>query len=126
MIAGDLKPAELPGAWAEGCGQLLGVVPQNDREGCLQDIHWYDGNWGYFPTYTLGALIAAQLFEVGEGDIPDLMQAIAAGEFAPLLGWLRSGCIRRDRCCRRRSWLKVPRAGRSEQRASSDICAIVT
>jgi carboxypeptidase Taq len=89
MIAGDLKPAELPGAWAEGMQALLGVVPQNDREGCLQDIHWYDGNWGYFPTYTLGALIAAQLFEAAHRDIPDLMQAIAAGEFTPLLGWLR-------------------------------------
>jgi carboxypeptidase Taq len=89
MIAGDLKPAELPGAWADGMRALLGVVPQNDREGCLQDIHWYDGNWGYFPTYTLGALIAAQLFESAKRDIPDLMQTIAAGEFAPLLGWLR-------------------------------------
>src|SRR5262245_55671415 len=61
MIAGDLLPADLPGAWAEGLRELLGVAPNNDREGCLQDIHWYDGNWGYFPTYTLGAMIAAQL-----------------------------------------------------------------
>ena len=69
--------------------ELLGIAPDNDREGCLQDIHWYDGAWGYFPTYTLGALIAAQLFEAARRDIPDLMPAIAAGEFAPLLGWLR-------------------------------------
>ena len=89
MLAGDLKPAELPGAWAEAMRALLGVAPDNDREGCLQDIHWYDGNWGYFPTYTLGALIAAQLFEAARRDVPGLMQAIAAGEFAPLLGWLR-------------------------------------
>jgi carboxypeptidase Taq len=89
MLADDLKPAELPRAWAEGMRELLGVVPENDREGCLQDIHWYDGNWGYFPTYTLGALIAAQLFEALRQSIPDPMQAIAAGEFAPLLGWLR-------------------------------------
>jgi len=68
---------------------VLGVVPGNDREGCLQDIHWYDGVWGYFPTYTLGALIAAQLFEAVRRAIPDLLDAIAAGEFAPLLGWLR-------------------------------------
>jgi carboxypeptidase Taq len=88
MIAGDLAPADLPGAWAEGLHALLGVAPSNDREGCLQDIHWYDGNWGYFPTYTLGALIAAQLFETVRRDIPDLMPAIAAGEFSPLLGWL--------------------------------------
>jgi carboxypeptidase Taq len=89
MIAGDLRPAELPGAWSQGMRALLGVVPESDREGCLQDIHWYDGAWGYFPTYTLGALIAAQLFEAARLDLPDLMQAIAAGEFAPLLGWLR-------------------------------------
>jgi len=89
MIAGDLRPSELPIAWAAAMREMLGVAPDNDREGCLQDIHWYDGNWGYFPTYTLGALIAAQLFEAARRDIPDLMQAIAEGEFAPLLGWVR-------------------------------------
>jgi carboxypeptidase Taq len=89
MLAGDLPPAELPVAWAEGLRALLGVAPADDREGCLQDIHWYDGLWGYFPTYTLGALIAAQLFEAVRRTIPDLTAAIAAGDFAPLLGWLR-------------------------------------
>jgi carboxypeptidase Taq len=63
MIAGELAPRDLPGAWADGLKALLGIVPCSDREGVLQDIHWYDGAWlGYFPTYTLGALIAAQLF----------------------------------------------------------------
>jgi carboxypeptidase Taq len=89
MIAGDLAPADLPAAWAEGLRQLLGIAPANEREGCLQDIHWYDGVWGYFPTYTLGALIAAQLFETAREAIPDVLEAIAQGEFAPLLGWLR-------------------------------------
>src|SRR5947207_949212 len=89
MLAGDLEPADLPGAWAEGSHELLGIAPDNDRKGCLQDIHWYDGAWGYFPTYTLGALIAAQLFEAVRHDFPDLMRAIAEGEFAPLLGWVR-------------------------------------
>jgi carboxypeptidase Taq len=89
MLAGDLAPAELPGAWAEGLRALLGVAPENDREGCLQDIHWYDGAWGYFPTYTLGALIAAQVFETARRNVPDLMRAIAVGEFSPLLDWLR-------------------------------------
>jgi len=89
MIAGDLAPADLPGAWAEGLRQLLGIAPANDREGCLQDIHWYDGIWGYFPTYTLGALIAAQLFEAAREAIPDVLGAIARGEFTPLFGWLR-------------------------------------
>ena len=89
MLAGDLHPAELPGAWAAGMHEILGVAPDDDREGCLQDIHWYDGNWGYFPTYTLGALIAAQLFEAARRDVPGVMQAIAEGEFAPLLEWAR-------------------------------------
>jgi carboxypeptidase Taq len=89
MLAGDLHPADLPGAWADAMREMLGVAPDTDREGCLQDIHWYDGNWGYFPTYTLGALIAAQLFEAVRRDVPGLMQAIAKGEFAPLLGWAR-------------------------------------
>jgi carboxypeptidase Taq len=89
MLAGDLVPADLPGAWAEGLRGLLGIAPANDREGCLQDIHWYDGVWGYFPTYTLGALIAAQLFEAVRAALPEVSDAIAAGEFAPLLSWLR-------------------------------------
>jgi carboxypeptidase Taq len=69
--------------------EMFGAAPDSDREGCLQDIHWYDGNWGYFPTYTLGALIAAQLFEAVRCDVPGLMQTIAAGEFAPLIEWVR-------------------------------------
>jgi carboxypeptidase Taq len=89
MLAGDLVPTDLPGAWAEGLRRLLGIAPANDREGCLQDIHWYDGVWGYFPTYTLGALIAAQLFEAAREAIPDVLEAIVQGEFAPLLSWLR-------------------------------------
>src|SRR5262249_32724992 len=89
MLAGDLALADLPGAWAEGLYQLLGVAPANDGEGCLQDIHWYDGVWGYFPTYTLGALIAAQLFEAARAAIPDVLEAVTQGEFAPLLSWLR-------------------------------------
>jgi carboxypeptidase Taq len=89
MLAGDLALRDLPGAWADGLRTLLGVAPANDRDGCLQDIHWYDGIWGYFPTYTLGALIAAQLFEAARRALPGLAEAIAAGYFAPLLGWLR-------------------------------------
>jgi carboxypeptidase Taq len=88
MIAGELRPAELPGAWSEGLRELLGVAPATDREGCLQDIHWYDGAWAYFPTYTLGALIAAQLFEAARQAVPRLLDTIAGGDFAPLFGWL--------------------------------------
>jgi carboxypeptidase Taq len=90
MIAGDLMPADLPGAFNDGLDELIGVAPQSDRDGCLQDIHWYDGNWGYFPTYTLGALIAAQLFAAVRAAIPDLAEQIRDGRFAPLLDWLRA------------------------------------
>ena len=89
MLAGDLAVGDLPGAWAEGLRGLLGIAPGNDRDGCLQDIHWYDGSWGYFPTYTLGAMIAAQLFEAARKAVSDLSAAIAAGDFTPLFAWLR-------------------------------------
>jgi carboxypeptidase Taq len=90
LLAGDLPLADLPGAWNEGMRELLGIVPPNDALGCLQDIHWPDGGWGYFPTYTLGALAAAQLFAAARRAHPGLLEAIGKGDFGPLLGWLRS------------------------------------
>jgi len=89
-IAGDLHMADLPGAWNEGLQNILGITPPSDREGCLQDIHWYDGAWGYFPTYTLGAMTAAQLFAKAKTDKPEILSSIAGGDFAPLLSWLRA------------------------------------
>ncbi len=88
MIGGDLRLADLPGAWREGMDELLGVTPPDDRLGCLQDIHWYSGAWGYFPTYTLGALAAAQIFDAATRAEPDILPGIARGDFTPLLGWL--------------------------------------
>lgn len=90
MVAGDLPLADLPGAWNEGMRELLGVTPPNDRLGCLQDIHWPSGGWGYFPTYTLGAMTAAQLFEAANRAEPDILPAISRGDFSPLVGWLRA------------------------------------
>jgi len=90
LITGDLALADLPGAWNDGMRALLGVAPANDREGCLQDIHWYDGAWGYFPTYTLGAMTAAQVFDAAKRADPRILPSIAAGDFAPLLAWLRA------------------------------------
>jgi carboxypeptidase Taq len=90
MIAGELEPALLPQAWNEGMRALVGVVPPDDRRGCLQDVHWYDGAWGYFPTYTLGAMTAAQLFDAARRADPAIVPAIARGEFAPLMTWLRA------------------------------------
>ncbi len=91
MIAGDLRPRDLPGAWNEGMARLLGLVPPDDRHGCLQDIHWYDGAWAYFPTYTLGAIMAAQLFEAAAAALPGLSEDFERGSFARLVTWLRDG-----------------------------------
>jgi carboxypeptidase Taq len=88
MIAGDLAVRDLPGAWAEGLHALLGITPPDDRRGCLQDIHWYDGLFGYFPSYTLGAMAAAQLMAAARAALPDLDEALARGELAPLVNWL--------------------------------------
>jgi carboxypeptidase Taq len=88
MLDGDLKPDDLPGAWNEGMVDLLGISPPEDRLGCLQDIHWYDGAWGYFPTYTLGALAAAQVYRAATDSDTRIEPAIAAGDFSPLMAWL--------------------------------------
>ena len=88
LVEGGLALDDLPGAWADGLDSLLGIRPANDAEGCLQDIHWYGGSWGYFPTYALGALAAAQLFQAALAARPDIPDALAKGDFAPLTGWL--------------------------------------
>ena len=88
LLSGDLPLKDLPGAWRDGLKASLGVAPEDDRDGCLQDIHWYHGSFGYFPTYTLGALAAAQLFKAAHDALPDLNERIAAGDFTTLLGWL--------------------------------------
>ncbi|MCW5751655.1 MAG: carboxypeptidase M32 [Alphaproteobacteria bacterium] len=89
MLAGDLAVADLPGAWNEGMERLLGIRPPDDRDGCLQDIHWPGGAFGYFPTYTLGALAAAQLYAAARERDGGIEPAIARGDFQPLLRWLR-------------------------------------
>ena len=89
LIGGELDVAGLPAAWNEGLHALLGITPPNDAQGCLQDIHWYDGAFGYFPSYTLGAMAAAQLMAAARRATPGLDEALAEGDHAPLLGWLR-------------------------------------
>jgi carboxypeptidase Taq len=88
MIAGDLQVADLPAAWNEGFKALLGLTPPDDAQGCLQDIHWHDGAFGYFPSYTLGAMAAAQLMRAARRDVPGLDAAMAEGEMRPLMAWL--------------------------------------
>jgi carboxypeptidase Taq len=90
LIAGDLAVADLPGAWNDGFEGILGIRPPDDRRGCLQDIHWHCGLLGYFPTYSLGAMAAAQLMAAARAALPDLDRALAQGDLSPLVGWLRT------------------------------------
>jgi carboxypeptidase Taq len=94
LLSRDLPAGDLPGAWNERQQALLGVSPADDRAGCLQDGHWAAGMFGYFPTYTLGNLIAAQLVARAEKDLGPLSPRFAAGDFASLRDWL-SGRIYR-------------------------------
>nr|WP_245216071.1 carboxypeptidase M32 [Pararoseomonas baculiformis] len=89
LIAGDLRVADIPGAWGEGMQRLLGITPPDDARGCLQDIHWHDGAFGYFPSYTLGAMAAAQLMQAARTALPGLDEALGQGDFGPLVSWLR-------------------------------------
>ena len=89
LIHGDLAVADLPGAWNEAYKKVLGVTVPNDAEGCLQDGHWSEGMIGYFPTYTLGNLFAAQLYARARADLGNTDAAFAKGDFAGLLDWLR-------------------------------------
>ncbi|MCA9271792.1 MAG: carboxypeptidase M32 [Phycisphaerales bacterium] len=90
LLSGDLSTADLPDAWNTAYKESLGLDVPNDREGCLQDVHWSFGLIGYFPTYTLGNLYAAQFWEKVREENPDLDDQIAKGNFAPLLSWFRS------------------------------------
>lgn len=89
LISGELAVRDLPGEWNARMQKYLGVTPPDDARGCLQDVHWSGGGIGYFPTYTLGNLYAAQLFEQARQDLGDLDAMFARGEFALLLQWLR-------------------------------------
>jgi carboxypeptidase Taq len=90
LIEGSLAVADLPAAWDEGVERLLGLEVPSDAEGVLQDTHWGGGLIGYFPTYTIGNLMAAQLWERLEGDVEDVWERIEAGDLAPLREWLRA------------------------------------
>jgi carboxypeptidase Taq len=89
LVAGDLAAADLPRAWNEQYRLYLGVSPADDREGCLQDGHWGGGLIGYFPTYTLGNLFAAQLFDRASTELGNLDDDFSQGRFDRLLRWLQ-------------------------------------
>lgn len=89
LLEGKLEVDELPEVWNTKMQEYLGVTPTSDKVGVLQDVHWSSGYFGYFPTYALGNLVSAMLWEKIQTDIPDLSDQITHGEFAALLGWLR-------------------------------------
>ena len=89
LIEGQLAVADVPACWNEEFEKMLGLKVTKDSDGCLQDIHWSLGTLGYFPTYTLGNLNAAQLMRRAALDVPSLTAELARGEYESLLGWLR-------------------------------------
>ena len=88
LIDGSINVADVPKVWSEKMESYLGVKPSKDSEGCLQDIHWSGGAFGYFPTYSLGAIYAAQIYMCAKENIPNLDDQISKGEFKVLKEWL--------------------------------------
>ncbi len=109
LISGDLKPADVPAAWNEKFSQFFGLTPPTHAQGCLQDIHWSMGGIGYFPTYTLGNLYAAQFMEQALRDLPDLDGDFHNGRFQGMKGWLNE---------------KIHRAG--QRYRAGELCQRVT
>ena len=98
LVDGSLDPADVPEAWDAEMETLLGIRPPTLSQGCLQDIHWFYGAFGYFPTYSLGAMAAAQLFQAVERAEPGLNKALEQGNAEPVISWLRThvhevGCL---------------------------------
>ncbi len=97
LISGKLAVRDVPACWNDTFRQVLGITPPDDARGCLQDIHWSIGAIGYFPTYALGNLYAAQFFEAARQAMPDLDDRLARGELLPLREWLRENIHRHGR-----------------------------
>ena len=97
LVDGELEVADLPDAWREESRALLGIVPERDADGVLQDIHWSMFLIGYFPTYTLGNLYGAQFHVTMARELPDWEEQVRRGEFEPILGWLRERIHRHGR-----------------------------
>lgn len=90
IINGKMSPDDIPRVWNEKMSEYLGVDTSNNfKNGCMQDIHWTDGSFGYFPTYTLGAMYAAQYGHFLRRKFPDFNEMIASGDFHQIFGWLR-------------------------------------
>ncbi|MGB7344166.1 MAG: carboxypeptidase M32 [Pirellulaceae bacterium] len=98
LIDGSLAVKDLPAAWNSRYESDLGITPPSDANGVLQDVHWSAGLFGYFPTYTLGNLISAQLYDAAEHDLGGLDAMFAVGDFGTLLHWLRRNVHRHGQC----------------------------
>lgn len=88
ILAGDIKTGDLPGAWNEMMQKLIDITPPDDSDGVMQDVHWPEGLFGYFPTYSLGAMTAAQLFAAAKKADGDILPGLGKGDFGPLFAWL--------------------------------------
>jgi carboxypeptidase Taq len=97
LINEDIKVAELPGIWREKMQEYLGVTPANDAEGVLQDVHWSGGSFGYFPSYSLGNIYAAQFANALKRDIPDYMEQVRQGHLLGIKQWLNEHIHRHGR-----------------------------
>jgi carboxypeptidase Taq len=97
LLTGQLKVKDLPEAWNARSQTYLGIVPATDTLGVLQDVHWSSGLIGYFPTYSIGNLLSAQLFEKAVEQNPTIPAEISRGEFATLLHWLRENIHKHGR-----------------------------
>jgi Zn-dependent carboxypeptidase len=97
LIEGTLKVKDIPAAWNSKMKELLGVTPKTNTEGCLQDIHWSMGGFGYFPTYTLGNLYAAHMFEAFEKSHPNWQARVAKGELKFIKDWLHKAVHKHGR-----------------------------
>lgn len=90
LLSGDLAVKDLPVAWDDMMQKLIGITPPDLKRGCMQDIHWYAGSFGYFPTYALGAMTAAQFMQQAREDIKDLDDHVAAGNLEIFVNWLKT------------------------------------
>jgi carboxypeptidase Taq len=97
LVDGSLAVKDLPRVWNDRVHEYLGITRPDDAQGVLQDVHWSAGLVGSFPTYTIGNIMSAQWFEAARGDIPEMDGALAAGNYAPLFGWLRENVWRHGR-----------------------------
>ena len=107
LVSGELKPADVPGVWNEKVTKYFGLTVPNDSNGCLQDIHWSAGLLGYFPTYALGNMYAAQLFVAAGRDLGNLDESFSRGHCKPLKGWLNEKIHRHGKRFRAKRLVEV-------------------